>query len=384
MDFFSDHKSQIEKYLTKNETLTLQLLLWLLQVQKDVRIERLASCLPIPILYESRRKKIQRLLASDSLSLSLFWFPLIKSIVEKEFKRSKRLILVLDRTQWQDKNVFMISVIWKKRALPIYWLVLEKKGSSNIREQIALIRPVLKLFSHYEIVILGDREFHGVELSYWLKQRNIKAKKPIYFAFREKNNIYMKRSRKNEERLKDLKLTPGVKVLHKNVKITRQKGFGKFNLLAYKKRDYRHHKVKESWFIITNLDDSNEVIKLYKKRAGIEAMFRDYKSGGYNLEGSKANIVRLTNLILLIAIAYISACLEGKSFKNQGYQKYIARLTEAQRKYRRHSDFRVGLYGQNWVIAWDFCFLLVEEIMMINRNKINYYQQGLKVLSALS
>ncbi len=299
--------------------------------------------MPIPILYESRRKKIQRLLASSSLSLSLFWFPLIKSIVEKEFKLVERLILVLDRTQWQDNNVFMISVIWKKRALPIYWLVLEKKGSSNIREQIALIRPVLKLFAHYELVILGDREFHGVELSYWLKQKNKQAKKPIYFAFREKDNIYMKRSRKNEERLKDLKLTPGVKVLHKNVKITRQKGFGRFNLLTYKKRDYRHHKVKESWFIITNLSDPNEVIQLYKKRAGIEAMFRDYKSGGYNLEGSKANILRLTNLILLIAVrqhsrsetAYTSACLEGKSFKNQGHQKYITRLTEAPRKYRR-------------------------------------------------
>ena len=384
MDFFSAHKSQIEKCLTKSEILTLQLLIWLLQVQKNVRIERLASCLPIPILYESRRKKIQRFLVSSSLSLSLFWFPLIKAIVAQEFKRVEHLILVLDRTQWQDNNVFMISVMWKKRALPIYWLVLEKKGSSNVREQIALIRPVLKLFSHYEIVILGDREFHGVELSYWLKQKNKQARKPIYFAFREKDNVYMKRSRKNEARLKDLKLTPGLKVLHKNVKVTRQKGFGKFNLLTYKKRDYRHHKVKESWFIITNLDDPHEVIQLYKKRAGIEAMFRDYKSGGYNLEGSKANILRLTNLILLIAIAYTSASLEGKSFKNQGHQKYITRLTEAQRKYRRHSDFRVGLYGQNWVIAWDFCFLLVEKLMMINRHKINYYQQGLKVLSALS
>ncbi len=384
MDFFSDHKSQIDKYLTKSQIITLQLLIWLLQVQKDVKIERLASCLPIPILYESRRKKIQRFLVLSSLSLSLFWFPIIKSVVEQEFKRVKRLILVLDRTQWQDNNVFMISVMWRKRALPIYWLVLAKKGSSNVREQIALIRPVLKLFSHYEVVILGDREFHGVELSYWLKQKNKQAKKPIYFAFREKDNIYMKRSRKNPQRLKDLQLVPGVKVLHKNVKVTKQKGFGKFNLLAYHQRDYRQHKVKESWFIITNLDDPNEVIKLYKKRAGIEAMFRDYKSGGYNLEGSKANILRLTNLILLIAIAYTSACLEGKSFKNQGHQKYITRLSEAQRKYRRHSDFRVGLYGQNWVIAWDFCFLLVEKLMMINRNKINYYQQGLKVLSALS
>ena len=63
MDFFSAHKSQIEKCLTKSEILTLQLLIWLLQVQKNVRIEKLASCLPIPILYESRRKKMSSILS---------------------------------------------------------------------------------------------------------------------------------------------------------------------------------------------------------------------------------------------------------------------------------------------------------------------------------
>ncbi len=83
------------------------------------------------------------------------------------------------------------------------------------------------------MVILGDREFHGLELSYWLKQKNKKAKKSIYFAFREKDNIDLKRSRNNQERLKDLKLIPGVKVLYRNAQITKQKGFGKFNLLAY-------------------------------------------------------------------------------------------------------------------------------------------------------
>ena len=128
MDFFSTYQSQIEKYLTKSQILTLQLLIWLLQVQKEVRIERLASCLPMPILYASRRKKIQRFLVVSSDSLPLFWFPIIKSIVEKEFKLSKRLILVLDRTQWKDNNVFMISVMWRKRALPIYWLLLPQNA----------------------------------------------------------------------------------------------------------------------------------------------------------------------------------------------------------------------------------------------------------------
>ncbi|VEP12929.1 hypothetical protein H1P_1720005 [Hyella patelloides LEGE 07179] len=59
-------------------------------------------------------------------------------------------------------------------------------------------------------------------------------------------------------------------------------------------------------------------------------------------------------------------------------------MTEAQRKFRRHSDFRVGLYGYNWVLAWDFCCHLVQQLMLINPHKLNYYQQGLKVLSAIS
>ena len=129
-----------------------------------------------------------------------------------------------------------------------------------------------------------------------------------------------KRSKKNEKRFQDLNLTPGVKVFEKNIFVTKQKGFGRFNVLAYQKRKYKNHSEEEPWFIITNLDDASEVIKYDKMRGGIEAMFRDYKSGGYNLEGSKANIHRLTNLILLIAIAYTSSALKGKSIKNKGYQ----------------------------------------------------------------
>ncbi len=51
------------------------------------------------------------------------------------------LFITIDRTQGQDNNISMVSVIWNKRALPIYWLLLAKKGSSNFYEQVATIRP---------------------------------------------------------------------------------------------------------------------------------------------------------------------------------------------------------------------------------------------------
>ena len=87
---------------------------------------------------------------------------------------------------------------------------------------------------------------------------------------------------------------------------------------------------------------------------GIEAMFKDCKSGGYNLEGSRANAQRLTNLILLIALAYTTSVIQGQSIKNSGSQKYVARLTEAQKNSNRHSNFWVGLYGNLWVKSLGF------------------------------
>ncbi len=78
-------------------------------------------------------------------------------------------------------------------------------------------------------------------------------------------------------------------------------------------------------------------------------MFKDCKSGGYNLEGSKATIERLTSLVLIIALAYTCASLSGRKIKQLGQQKYVSRLTELGRTVRRHSSFWVGLYGQVWM-----------------------------------
>jgi hypothetical protein len=168
----------------------------------------LATYFPLPILFESRRRHIQRFLVLTGLSISLIWFPIILTIIHQQIPCNFPLIIALDRTQWQENNVFMISLIYSRRALPIYWTILNKKGASNLQEQKALIRPVIKLLNKYHIMIIGDREFH--------------------------------------------------------------------------------------WYILTSLENEIEVIKIYEQRMGIEMMFKDYKTGGYNLEGSKANIQRLT------------------------------------------------------------------------------------------
>jgi hypothetical protein len=124
----------LQKYLSATQLITLKLLVWLLQSHKQVKIERLAATLPLPIQQNSRRRHIQRFLNLTRLSVVLVWFPLIKEIITQRIPKGKQLIIALDRTAWQDNNILMASAIYQKRAFPIFWILLSKKGASDLRE----------------------------------------------------------------------------------------------------------------------------------------------------------------------------------------------------------------------------------------------------------
>lgn len=131
----SFYQKFLEKYLNQSQLITLKMLVWLLQNQKQVRIERLAATLPLPIQQNSRRRHLQRFLTLNALSVVLLWFGIIEEILNQQVKVGSQLVIALDRTQWKENNVLMVSAIYQKRALPIFWVMLEKDGSTNLAEQ---------------------------------------------------------------------------------------------------------------------------------------------------------------------------------------------------------------------------------------------------------
>ena len=112
-------------------------------------------------------------------------------------------------------------------------------------------------------------------------------------------------------------------------------------------------------------------------------MFRDCKSGGYNLESTKANQQRLTNLILLIALAYTASCLTGLNIRQSGVQEYINRLKIEGKNRPRHSYFWTGLYGSTWRLAIDLCWEWVEKLMGLSPNKLAFYRRGLRAMKLI-
>jgi hypothetical protein len=370
------YRNHLANRLTRAQLLSLEIWVWLLQVHKNVKIEKLAAYYPLPIKYESRRRRLQRFLVLPSLSIALIWFPIIKEIIKLIHPSNQPLYLALDRTQWQDKNLFVVAFIHQKRALPIYWQFLSKKGASNFREQKALLKPILKLLRGYRLIILGDREFHSIELAKWLRRGK------VGFVLRQKKDRKIQVKGKDCQSLSCLEFQPGDSHFFRNIKVGKN-GFGQFSVAVKWKKKYRGSVEKEPWYLLTNLPDLDSAIKAYQKRMGIEAMFKDCKIGGYNLEGSKASVKRLTNLVLLCAIAYTVSSLKGQSIRFKGQKEYLGRLRTVKQKMTKNSNFLIGLYGQTWIITQIFVKDWVEKLMRLNRNKLPFYQRGLRAMKLI-
>lgn len=370
----------LENALSPVTYLLLVLVVGSLQLVKQVKLERLAQSLPLPILFESRRKKLYRFLRLEEFNLEKIWFPCVRSLLEQMFEPSERIYLALDRTNWGVINILMVSVIYNHRAWPIYWEFLDKKGSSNLDEQKRVLGKSLALLSEYLVVVLGDREFCSPKLGKWLGQEG------AYFCLRQKGNTQIQAGNGIYQELRELELTPGMSLFLNDKKVTKT-GLGGFNIACKWKRTYRGFETKEPWFILTNLGDVETAILAYQKRFGIEEMFRDFKAGGYNLEGSKLAAEQLSKLLIVVSIAYTSAMLEGQEIKQMGIQKYVVRPEAKGTGQRRHSAFYVGHHLDNWLRLKQLCQETVDQLLQINRRWLNHYKKGQRavelILSAL-
>lgn len=371
-----NYNNHLTTCLKKSEYLMLVIVVQLLQMYRKVRLEELATKLPMPILFESRRKKVKRFLENPCLTIEEIWIPIMSHWIKQEFSVGETLHIVIDRTQWGWINILMVSLVVNQRGIPLYFELLDHRGNSNLETQKTILGRVLSILKSYKIVVLGDREFCSVELARWLN-----TQKQAYFCLRLKKSTYIEVEQETWIALKDLGLEPGTSLYYQGVKITKTKGFTGGNIATKWKKKYRGMTAEEAWFILTNLESLDSAITSYQKRMGIEEMFRDFKKGGYDLERTKLMGHRLTSLILLITLAYSSATLTGKLIKDKGIAKYVGRVKEKNRSTRRHSDFYLGLNGQDWLLSWQLLSVEVLALIQLSPQKRANYQQGLRAIS---
>ena len=176
------YQKVLENELGRARYLLLLMIVGTWQILKQAKLEILAEALPIPILFESRRKKLKRFLKLEILKIERIWFPCLKEMLKQRerFTIKGLVYMAIDRTSLGAINILMVSLIYDKRAMAIYWEILDKKGSSNLEEQKRVLEKVTK------------------------------------------EGVY--------QEMRGLGLSPGTQLFLNDVNITKERGFGQFNL----------------------------------------------------------------------------------------------------------------------------------------------------------
>jgi hypothetical protein len=107
-------------------------------------------------------------------------------------------------------------------------------------------------------------------------------------------------------------------------------------------------KAAEPWYLVSNLDPILELVWAYGQRFCCEQLFRDQKSGIFQLERSGLrDPARIDRLLLMIAIAVLISALQGYGVSLAGERRRL----DPQGK-RGQSFARIGLHWiQQSVIA---------------------------------
>jgi hypothetical protein len=309
-----------------------KLLIAMMMVQ-TVNLKRLACAMFGKAKTDSSYRRLQRFFNYTKIDYCQF-AKLIMSLFK--FNDGEHY-LILDRTNWQwgrkNINILFLCIAYKKIAIPIFWLVLNKKGNSSTRERAALIQRFLNVFGKQRIAaVLGDREFIGKEWFQYLKARGL---------------TFYVRVKKDADTTNAGGKSISIHWLFLDLPLHQPRH------IQQPRRVYGHKLfitgmcIEDDFLIIvTNKKPEpstpNEAIKIYAIRWEIETLFGCLKSKGFNFEDT--HIIhrgRIKKLIAVLTIAFCWAHLTGE-WRNQ--QEKVIRLKKHGRP--QCSFFR---YGLEWI-----------------------------------
>ena len=244
------------------------------------------------------------------------------------------IALSMDRTNWKfgklNINILTIGISWRGTAIPLVWMLLNKRGQSNQTERITLLQRLLNSLSqaqknriHY---ILMDREFAAKEWLAYLKKQS------FHFVIRIRKDAKIRKPANLKERhAYRLFETSSFRALRKQ------------RILFGHRLYVGGQKLSASEYLILISDISlKHGTQLYSQRWGIEVFFGACKKRGFNFESTHlTKLERINTLIYILAIAFIWALKTGEYLLDKGHQIPIKQLEK--RKARLYSIFRIGL-----------------------------------------
>jgi len=250
---------------------------------------------------QSTQRRFARWLHNPRVEVQALYAPLIQQAMAEWGKQ--RLYLALDTTMlWNRYCVIRISLVYRGRAVPLVWEVVEHGSSSVAYEAYAALLEAIPplLPPGVTVVFLADRGFADTHLLAHLRHLG------WHFRIRIKASFGVYRGGHAPCKVEDFPLAPGRALFLYNVAITADH-FGPVSLALA-----RHTSNGEYWYVVSDEPTSVQTFVEYGWRFDIEENFLDDKSNGFQLESSLVRDAEaLARLCLVLAVATLYLVAQG-------------------------------------------------------------------------
>ena len=290
-------------------------------------LPKIAQKAPDETKKESRAKRFSRWVNNECIEFEFYYQPYAQALLASLAHHT--LVLAMDGSEiGRGCLTLMVSVIYKKRALPIAWIVVQgHKGHFPEETHVRLLEQVHDIVPEgCDVVFLGDGEFDGTTLQ---------ATVALYgwqYVCRTAKNIQIYEDDVPFP-LEEVDVQPGQCIALPDVSVTHQ-AYGPVLAVAWWKAEY-----EDPLYLVTNMELAEEACYWYEKRYRIETFFSDQKSRGFNMDKSHiSDPDRLFRLMMAACLAYIWIVYLGVTAKKDGWVKIIHRTDRCDL-----SLFRLGL-----------------------------------------
>jgi hypothetical protein len=245
--------------------------------------------------------------------------PLVLWVIQHWQQPGQALHLALDTTMlWNRCCVVVLSVVCHGRAIPLLWRTLEHPSASvSASVSIALLEKADRLLAAFgAITLLADRAFPSEELLGWFDG---KARWSYVMRLRSDTWIHGTAAPMGCE-VRRLRLPRGHCRGFRDVQLWAD-GSQQANLLLAHPSGIA---IDEPWYLVSNADPTLDLVWSYAKRFCCEQLFRDQKSGLFQLESSGLRDPgRIDRLLLVVAIAVLVSSLQGYAVGLDGLRHQV-------------------------------------------------------------
>lgn len=286
----------------------------------------------------SGQRQISRWLHNERIEVGCVYSSLIRAALIEW--RQEGVELALDTSSlWGRYVIVRLSMIYRGRAIPLTWKVLERESSSVAFGDYAdLLWHAARLLPlSCRVCLLADRGFVDVEL---MKLATLLG---WDFVIRAKSSLLVYRAFQCETKLGRLIPPKGEVHLIEAAQVTKRR-FGPVSLALAHMRTRRGYQV---WLLISSQPPSLTTFDAYALRFDIEENFLDDKSAGFQLQESEIRHAdALSRLCLLLATATLYLVSTGTAIYTMNLRCFVDT-----HQHRGLSYLQIGWRWVRWALA---------------------------------